>query len=108
MSYNDELKSAGPHAANALLFAWLSDDEQRPRLYAELRKQQPVLEVRSRAKRVDGNAPVDQSVYLLTRKADIERALDTFSSSPYRRIGSGTFSLALDNQGGGHEEKRAF
>jgi cytochrome P450 len=109
MSYNDELNGAGLHTANAMLFAWLCDDEQRPRLYAELRKQQPVLKVLSRVKKkVDENTQVDQSVYLLTRKDDIDRALDTFSSEPYKRIGSGTFSLALDNHGGGHEEKRAF
>lgn len=108
MDYFDELHSTdSQYLRNELLFEFLGDDRQRPALYTNLRLREPVFEFRSRAKTVDDKSGKEfqQKAYLLTRRQDIERALKTFSSSPYKPIGSGTFVLALDN-GDGHVSKR--
>ena len=100
--------------ANRILFKWLSDDADRAALYRYLSIHQPVLRFQSRADTKlrptdDSDSVFHQDVYLLTARADIERALaDTasFSNSPYQALGSGTFMLGLD--GGDHKPQRDF
>jgi len=110
MDYSDELQSAGSELLRTdQLFEFLCDDEQRPALYAELRRKSPVYEFHSRARNPEDRPgkELPQRAFLLTRRKDIEEALQSGSNSPYQSIGSGTFVLALDN-GAGHEPKRDF
>ncbi len=111
----DELEQAGQRiAASRLLFKWLSDDTDRAALYKYLSSRPVVLKFQSRAdarlRPTEDSDPVfHQDVYLLTKRAHIERALtdtENFSNSPYQALGSGTFMLALD--GGDHDAQRAF
>jgi len=108
----NEAKNRSPYAASTLLWSWLQDDVHRPALFADLRVNQPVLEFQSRAAAKDpGSKGVKfhQSAFLLTRQADIARALANFSNGPYKAIGSGTFVLSSNNgEDDKHEEKRAF
>ena len=108
MDHFDELRSDDcASLRNGLLFDFLCDDERRPRLYADLRRREPVFEFRSRAGTAEEKAKEDLPgrAFLLTRRKDIEDALQSLSNSPYRPIGSGTFVLALDDEDG-HESKR--
>ena len=96
-----------PFAANHLLFSWLSDDQQRADLYAELRKAGGVLPFQSRADITertwhDTDSQLRQDVYLLAERADIEKALKgdgkDYDNAPYQMLGSGTFMLGLDKK----------
>ncbi len=96
--------SSAPYSHNHLLFTLLCDDAQRAALYQELLHTPQVLPFTSRADTKarstdDGNSQYHQTVYLLTQREQIERALtDTacFSNAPYLPLGSGTFMLGLD------------
>jgi cytochrome P450 len=101
--------------ANHLLLDWLSDDEQRALLYAELRRGKGrVLKFQSRADTKerswhDDASTFHQEAYLLSTRADVEAAMTNkvaFSNAPYRALGSGTFMLGLN--GTDHHRQRKF
>jgi cytochrome P450 len=107
----DETAAKSPFAANRLLFQWLSDDIERPKLYHELQKAKRTLVFQSRADKKehptqDIDSDFQQDVYLLTARTDIERALTQLSNEPYRALGAGTFMLGLD--AGDHDAQREF
>ena len=102
-----------PAEANRLLFTWLSDDDERAKLYRCLLNSSEVLKFQSRADITERSTLHDsvfhQEVYLLAKRQHVQRALTTpeeFSNSPYRALGSGTFMLGLDDAD--HEKQRAF
>ena len=104
-NYLTALKAASTGAThNHQLFSILCDNAQRIQLYQELLSHPQVLPFTSRADTKfrptdDGNSEYHQTVYLLTQREHIERALtDTaaFSNAPYLALGSGTFMLGLD------------
>ena len=96
--------ASAPYPQNHRLFSLLCDDTQRAALYQELLRRPQVLPFTSRAdtkfRATDaGNSQYHQTVYLLTQRAHIERALTDsafFSNAPYLALGSGTFMLGLD------------
>ena len=100
----DAADKASRFGANRLLFGWLSDDEKRAQLYAELRgAKEPPLKFQSRADEKahswhDADPKFQQEVYLLAKRADILDALkgNGYSNAPYQMLGSGTFMLGLD------------
>lgn len=107
----DEADARSPFAANRLLFQWLSDDSERAGLYRELLDQKRILKFQSRADKKerptqDIDSDFNQNAYLLTARADVERALKELSNEPYRALGAGTFMLGLD--GGDHAAQRKF
>jgi len=86
-------------AQNRLLYECLSDDDERARLYAQLRAADwPPLRFKS-VMRPGGDAPwPSETVYLLSARADIEEALQLASVQPYAELDSGgRFMLGLDD-----------
>jgi deferrochelatase/peroxidase EfeB len=100
-------------AQNELLFAWLSDDEQRAQLYQELRAHRPnnfpVLRFKSLLQSRDGGEWSMEDVYLVSRQDQVEAALKHYSVEPYSKLGSGgRFMLGLDDEGThAHDRQRA-
>lgn len=101
-------------AANRLLFTWLSDDDERAALYAELRADGGVHKFQSRADTrerswLDQDSVFRQEVYLLTSRKHVHAAMtngEHFGNDPYRALGSGNFMLGLD--GDDHRDQRRF
>lgn len=95
--------AADARAQNQLLFAWLSDDEQRAQLYQELRDPAnnfPVLRFKSLLQSRDGGEWLMEDVYLVSRQDQVEAALKHYSVEPYSKLGSGgRFMLGLDDEG---------
>src|SRR5688500_15227237 len=110
----DDAEKDSRAAANHLLLNWLSDDDARAHLYAELGDPPRVLKFQSRAdvkERTwhDGDSSFRQNVYLLAAPSHVKAALQNkppFSNAPYRALGSGTFMLGLD--GLDHDDQRNF
>jgi len=105
----------GPVEASRLLFTWLSDDEERGKLYrCLLDANHSVLKFQSRADvkippLKPGESVFHQDVCLLTARDHIEAAFTKsadYSNAPYQVLGSGTFMLGLD--GGDHKQQRDF
>jgi cytochrome P450 len=83
---------------NRMLFEWLAEDRHRAQFYEELRGDGfPVLKFKSLLRSGnDVNWP-NQDVYLLSKKADIEMALQRGSVKPYAELDKGArFMLGLD------------
>ncbi len=94
MSKLDAFEQAKREDRNAMLFGWLSDDNDRLALYADLRAAAfPILRCPSLAG--DGK----EDVYLLSSKADVVAALKDGSVKPYAELGSGgRFMLGIDEE----------
>jgi hypothetical protein len=94
---------------NDLLFNWLCDDDERARLYAELREANfPVLAFKSVLRSAGKSAWPDQDVYLLSKRAHVEAALQHFSVAPYASLGSGgKFMLGIDDPDAHKEQNKA-
>ena len=92
----------GALPANRLLLDTLSDDQRRADLYRQLRQARQVLRFTSTADAGTPGAPLyRQPVVLLAAREHIDLAFSDaihFSNSPYRPLGSGTFSRVADYQ----------
>ena len=84
---------------NSMLFDWLSDDDERAQLYAELRDAGfPVLQFKSLLRSSNNTDWPNQDVYLLSKKEHIEMALKYCSVKPYQALDSGgRFMLGLES-----------
>jgi cytochrome P450 len=94
---------------NRLLFDWLSDDQRRAEFYQELRDGGfPVLKFKSLLRSGnDVNWP-NQDIYLVSKKADVEMALQRGSVKPYGELDKGArFMLGLD-AGIPHSQQRCL
>lgn len=113
--FKKEVKN-GKAVASRLLFAWLSDDQSREQLYADMIAHKEVLPFESRAL-VDDHVPpgnnaqgldddrpksYHQTAYLVVHPDHVEEAYKNsknnplqWSHTPYNALG-GTFMLALD------------
>jgi len=83
---------------NRILFDWLADDQRREEFYKELGDEGfPVLKFKSLLRSGnDVNWP-NQDVYLLSKKADVDNALQRCSVKPYAEFDKGArFMLGLD------------
>jgi cytochrome P450 len=102
-------------AANRLLLRWLSDDDKRAALFAEVRADGGVLKFQSRADKrerswLDEDSEFSQNVYLLCSRRHVLAAMTDrklFSNDPYRALGSGNFMLGLDDEDD-HRDQRQF
>ncbi|MGY4827126.1 hypothetical protein ACVNIS_00960 [Sphaerotilaceae bacterium SBD11-9] len=91
---------------NRLLFDWLSDDDKRAELYAELGAAGfPVLRFKS-VLREGGRAPwPSEDVYLVSSRQHVSTALQRYSVKPYAHLDSGgRFMLGLE-RGLAHTEQ---
>ncbi|MDB5894473.1 MAG: Cytochrome [Rhodoferax sp.] len=93
-----------PAAASRRLLEWLSNDAARTALYRCLASTDGPLAFESPADTRElatdpGDSHYRQTVYLVTRRAHVERAFtraDEFSNAPFRALGGGNFMLALE------------
>jgi cytochrome P450 len=94
---------------NRMLFEWLADDQRRGEFYQELRDEGfPVLKFKSLLRSGNDVDWPNQDVYLVSKKADVEMALQRGSVKPYAELDKGArFMLGLD-AGIPHTQQRSL
>ena len=110
----DQLNRQNPAAASRRLLEWLSNDAARCELYRSLATADAPLAFESpadtKALPTDpGDSNHRQTVYLLTKPADVQRALTTpgeFGNAPFRALGGGNFMLAQEAGQPAHAAQR--